>query len=1497
MFPLSGKIHPMKIFLSHSSINNASALAVEKWLVENGWGESYYLDVSETRGLVAGDRWQDALKQASHRCEAVVFLISQQWLDSKWCLAEFLLAKQLGKKIFGALIEDVSIDSLPKEMIAEWQLCDLVHGQEYQEFEVERDPHVAKTSVKLSTVGLRDLLNGLKSAGIGAETFDWPPPDQPDRPPYPGLKPLMAEDAAIFFGREAIIMRCMDEIRKMQDGGVHNTLVILGASGSGKSSFMRAGIWPRLKRDEARFIVLDPIRPRRDAFASEEGFVLSLQSKCKEVQLAKNLGEIKSCARDAKLLGALLDEIARKWIAKEDLSNQRRVSILLPIDQAEELYTNEGLETATSFLDVIDELLSQNSISAEPNLTLDLMILLTIRTDMFEYIQGDQHFGSDSRQILDLPAMVSTQYKAVIEGPAMRSTNSGKKLEIESALTEQLLAETQGGDALPLLAFTLERLYRDYGSDGDLTLSEYDQLGGINGSITAAIEEALEQPDHPPVIPGEKIAQYELLKKAFIPWLADIDDRSGEHRRRIAELSEIPVETLPVVDRLVEKHLLIKDTITSNSADGTDDNEKPVTTIEVAHEALLRHWPRLVDWLQEEKENLVAIAAVTRAADSWTKEGQAEDWLVHSGLRLQQAEKVLQREDFAKRAGESGTGYLAACRRKENETVEREKRQLETIKAQQAKTAKQQKTMKMIQWGVFATLVVAAGWQLKARMDTVALQSNLLAISSHNQPNDDLNGTGLRLALAAIELNFIQPPAVSVVNNLNRATEQTSLLARLLDHDESNLSGRDASVYHAAYSHDGERIITASADTSAIIWDSLAQPLTPPMRHNDRIVYAAFSFDDERIITASYDGRAGVWDTGGKLLFWLAHDNEFIHSTDAEEREKARVWHANFSSDGKFMVTAGSNGLAKIWSSAGGELFQIAHAATVNHAAFSPDAKLVATASWDGTTRVFTTEGEELFTLEHKDSENKFYPVNHVVFSDDSQRLVTSSDDFTARVWDMTGKELFQVRHDGQVWHSSFSPDGDLLATASFDFTAKVWDLSNSGELKSTLQHDELVALVEFSPDGDQVVTSSSDNTAVLWGLDGEKLLTMQHESGLRHAAFSPDGSRIITASADNSAKIWENKRQNKFTVQHDDIANHAVFSPYDQGVASASDDGTVRLWGPTGDQLALLQHEGPVVQIAFSTSGDRMISASGDGTAKVWDRYGTEVFSLEHEAPLSFAIFSPDDELMATASEDGVARIWDRDGSQQSELQHDAKIRSIAFSDDGENLVTASEDHTAKIWDRRGNLLFTVEHDDWVTHASFSPDGERLLTSSTDDSIKLLSVRNGGEELLTIEHRGNIYYSVFSPSGEYFATASSNDTAVVYNSSGEELAVLRHSNEVNYVAFSPDNERLITASGDDSARIWDIDGEELHVIRHDDNVVFAEFSPTGDRVVSTSEDGIVYVSSISWLERRSWESSLRNACAKWGPWTRMTTVTEDDVRVSPLLRGRLGEDLCEGYR
>lgn len=640
-----------RLFISHSSANNAQAIALRDWLFELGFKDDVFLDIDPQRGLVAGERWQQALKAAADRCEAVLFLVSPAWLASAWCRAEFLLAKSLQKRIFGLIVDPVPLAQVPVEMTAEWQICQLVGEDPVRTFDVALGPRSERITFRQA--GLDVLRRGLERAGLDARSFPWPPAGEPRRAPYRGLRALEPQDAAIFFGRDAAIVRGLDRVRGLLDGGVEKLLVVLGASGAGKSSFLRAGLWPRLLRDDASFLPLSVIRPETAVITGSAGLAVAVAETFERLGQSRKLGDIKEeIARGPESLLRLLDELGRlageRLVGIED--GTANPAIIIAIDQAEELFNADGRSEAADFLSLLAGVLSLDGAPTSRR----VIAIATIRSDRYELLQASAPLATVKQALFSLPPVPPAEYKSIIEGPARRVVEAGGKLEIEPALTEQLIADTEGADALPLLAFSLEALYRDNGSAGRLALADYTRLGGVKGSIAAAVARALAEPGRQPAIAADTEAQYAALRAAFIPWLARIDPASGRPMRRVARLDEIPQGSRAIVERLVRERLLVT------------DRRGEADVIEVAHESLLRQWPILASWLEADLENLKLLESVERSAGEWAANGRLSAWLDHRGQRLATAEQLMGREDFRRRVGSGGEDYLAACHARED---------------------------------------------------------------------------------------------------------------------------------------------------------------------------------------------------------------------------------------------------------------------------------------------------------------------------------------------------------------------------------------------------------------------------------------------------------------------------------------------------------------------------------------------------------------------------------------------------------------------------------------------------------------------------------------------------------------------------------------------------------------------------------------------------------------------------------------------------------------
>ncbi len=835
-----------RLFVSHSSTNNAEAVALFDWLAAEGWNE-VFLDLDSERGITAGERWERALNEAASRCEAVLFLISREWLASRWCQRELNLAHRLNKRLFGALVEAIPHAELPTDLKDTWQLVDLTAGRDHVMLRAQLPHTQAEFHVTFSKDGLARLRNGLARAGLDPRFFAWPPKQDPDRPPYRGLKPFEAEDAGIFFGRDAPIVEALDALRGIKEAAAPRIVAILGASGAGKSSFLRAGLLPRLARDDRTFLPLPVLRPERAPISGEAGFVRALEAAL----AAQGIVQTRASIRDAVAAGAdevrpLLQKLVDKALVtlRADGSDAQPPVLLLAIDQAEELFLGEASREGQVLLELLGGLVKED----RPG----LIALFTIRSDAYDWLETARAFEGLRQHTLPLLPMPRGAYQTVIEGPAARLKEVGRNLAIEPRLTQRLLKdiETGGGsDALPLLAFTLEQLYLDYGARGALKLGDYEAFGGIRGAIEAAVDRAFSAADADPRIPRDHMLRLTQLRRGLIPWLAGINAETGSPRRRIARLADIPREAEPLLRLLVEQRLLSTDRIVRR--DG--NKERSEITIEPAHEALLRQWGMLHGWLQEDFTALAALEGVKRAARDWAASYRQTDWLDHSGGRLDDTEKIAERVDLAGDLTIDARDYLRECRRRdtaiERERIERLEHEREEqerrLRDAQALAAANRIAARRTLFGLVVALLLAglASWQWwKAQTETrMAEQAAQEARSQRDRAERALKlatdtANGLIFEIAAKFRDAAGVPASLVKDILDRARklqdqlieagEQTSELR------QSQASALDETAITLLALGDTDGALAAATQARAIIIELLvATPDRPDRQH------------------------------------------------------------------------------------------------------------------------------------------------------------------------------------------------------------------------------------------------------------------------------------------------------------------------------------------------------------------------------------------------------------------------------------------------------------------------------------------------------------------------------------------------------------------------------------------------------------------------------------------------------------------------------------------
>ncbi len=648
--------------------------------------------------------------------------------------------------------------------------------------------------------------------------------------------------------------------------------------------------------------------------------------------------------------------------------------------------------------------------------------------------------------------------------------------------------------------------------------------------------------------------------------------------------------------------------------------------------------------------------------------------------------------------------------------------------------------------------------------------------------------------------------------------------------------GHANQVIVSNFSPDGKRVVTASMDITAKIWDAQSGALLVDLKgHNGWVYTANFSADGKRVVTASRDNTAIIWNAvTGKPVKVLQGHTSF-------------VYNAVYSPDGKMILTVSNDGTARLWDAmTGSPIRQVTVGSMVTHASFSHDNKRFVTASLhDGIGVWNVADGASIAQM--KGHTDKVYTV---YFSLDDKKILSASRDMTAKLWNAENGSLIanMDKHSSGISSAIFSPDGKKIVTASGDKTAMIWDGNTGAFLAELKGHSMQVYSASFSHDNKMITTTCVDGTAKIWNAtDGHLLVDLiGHKSAVFYSAFSPDDKKIITASADGTARIWSLNGQ-----LIADLAGHmaevygAGFSPDGKKIVTASNSPDVLIWDALGGGIVqtLKGHTKAVYGAHYSYDGKRIVTASWDSTAKIWDASSGE-FLVElkgHSSVLNNANFSKDGRKVVTASFDGTAKIWDSIDGEELATIEDPDILSLSspellrgegeevynanFSPDGEYIVTASKSPFVPIWDgESGEMInYYPGHFKPVHSVCFSPDGKKVLSASKDYTAKIFDAISR-KLLLEVKHLDNVSDANFSPDGKKFVTGSWDHSAKVWDSeTGKLLADLEgHSSNVCSASFSPDGKRVITCSYDQTTKVWDaITGKLLFTffaIDHTDN-------------------------------------------------------------------------------
>lgn len=1252
-----------QIFISHSSKDDEAAARLLEWLRERGF-DQVFLDFDKDAGIQPGSDWERTLYAQLESCQAVLIILTKNWHASKWCFAEYFAARAQGKAIFPI------IESPTGEMLV---------GSDLQaiNFVSDRADGLERLSASLSEIALES-----------AAGFDLPD----DVSPFPGLNAFEAHHAAVFFGRDDVLVQLREVLRKRGTQGGERLIVLLGSSGSGKSSLLRAGLIPRLTRDRDNWIVLRAFRPEHDPLGKLIDTILQM------CEGEERYGEWEQ-ALDGDRPEEALRQIARHIRRKAKAADAR---ILIAIDQGEELFQNLDDASRSKFFAFLSRMLAAD---------LPFVAIIAMRSEFLDSLQLEKErtVAFDTFSVEPVPL---SRIGAIIRGPA-RIAN----IRIDDDLIAAVTHDAGGADALPLVAFALRELYERFGSSGALTRQNYESLGQRDKGITPlenavrlVVEEAFPKSRRTP-------EDDRLLRDAFIPELVQVS-KDGHFVRRSAVYEELPQRVRPVIDKLVDARLLVR----------RSGSKRGASVVEVSHEAVFRVWPELAGWLEEERDFLIGRDRLHDALKDWEDVGRDSKALLR-GVLLERAQDWL--ANYPERFFGAELAFIEQSIARDHEEKLRKKRAERRLFA--AAVAAAIVFAILAVWGkISSDRAVEAEAQTKAQLlQALKNQSLHLASLSRQQTAQGDPVTGMLLALAAL-------PGDSDFPDRPYQPQAEEALARALRERREMLvaTGHEKRIYRAVFSPDGTRFLTGSADRSARLWDAQTGALIKSYQgHLKGVTSVAFSADAARIYTGSLDGTIRIWDTetaevtrtlegrgtspcmvraitvraddlrlaagcsdGTVRLFDLVNGMQIR----LYKQHRGRVSSVAFSPDGARLVSASHDGSLVVWEIASSEPrpFPRGHTAAVEWTAYSPDGSLIASASADGTAILWDAATlEPVQTFEGHEN-----AVASVAFDDGGTRLVTGSLDRTIRIWDVSSAAQTAVLrgHQAAVWTVAVSPDGGRILSGGSDFTARLWDARRQPHLGATLSgHDGAINQAAFDGTGERIVTASTDGTARLWSATtGELLARFQHgDFEVTSAAFSPDGTHVATGSGDGRVRLWSSEAPDRaLTLDGEAGQIFAVaFSPDGERLVAGANDGVARVWRTdTGGQILVLPgHAGAVLSVAFDGAGKRIATGTIGGDLIVWDAAsGKQQHRLDAGgADVNSVAFSADGRLLAAGLSDRTVRLYDTETGAAREaalVGHLNEVTSVRFSAKGGRIYSASSDGTVRVWSVADGSLIT---------------------------------------------------------------------------------------------------------------------------------------------------------------------------------------------------------------
>jgi WD40 repeat protein/serine/threonine protein kinase len=1135
------------------------------------------------------------------------------------------------------------------------------------------------------------------------------PVDLPLEPenPYKGLRAFQESDAHDFFGRNALVDRLLKRLSE-QDANNH-FLAVIGPSGSGKSSAVKAGLLPVLRRGGNPGSLdwfISQMTPGAEPFVELEAALLRVAVNPPATLLAELRAD--ECG---------LSDVVDRLLPVED------GDLLLVIDQFEEVFTLVADESDRA-------LFLKSVLYAVTNPKSRVRVIITLRADFYDRPLLYPEFGDLLRQRTEvvLP-LTATEMEQAITGPAERMG-----LRFESGLVATIVGDVgQQPGGLPLLQFALTELF-ERREGFNLTRSAYAASSGVLGALARRADEVYEQLDNL----GQELARQLFLR------LVALGEGTEDTRRRILQAEMLTATGIDkralqnIIDKFLKYRLLTAD-------------YEPITraaTIEIAHEALIRVWSRLKTWLDTNRDNLRLYQRLTIATAEWLNTGRDASYLA-SGARLAQFETLAAGTTLALTPEEAE--YLAAsiaARKRANNRLRAFVAGLaafsiiavifawialdrQQVADTQARLSRSRELAVTALTGVRQTdLALLLSLEALKSADTFEARNSLLtALQSQPRIERYLQGHtgGVRsLAVSPDGRRLVSGSADHTLIIWDVATDQPI---------GTPLTGHTGWVNSIAFSPDGKRIASASTDQTIRIWNAETGEAEgePLIGHTGSVWSVAFSPDGQTLASGSDDITVILWDVAtGKPI------------GDPLTGHEGTVYSVTFSPDGKTLASGSDDDTIRLWDTStwkpiGDPL------STVNWVlslAFNPKTGLLASTGADRNVTFWDTSTGERLTVLTTNHQNW---GRQVVFSTDGQYFATASQDHTVRIWDATSGDPVGDPfggHSADVWSAAFVPGSDTIISADSDGKIIEWNITKPQSLATVLadSQDGLLT-VAYSPDGKILAAAggntaensgSGDNNIRLWDTATAAIKTVLagHQRYITTLAFSLDGKQLASASADQTIRLWN--VDTGAVIQTFDLPQRTdwvalAYSPDGKSLASGSDQGNIFLWDIASGKIIgepLKGHTAGIQSLAFSPDGRLLASGSDDSRVILWEIAKHAMFHnplTGHTDTVTSVAFSPDSKKVAGGSYDETIIVWDVDSGQpvgQPFVGQADYVTSVAFSPDGQLLASGGWDEHLLLWDvNRGEHIGPpfIGHTARITSVAFSPDGQTIATGSLD--------------------------------------------------------------------------------------------------------------------------------------------------------------------------------------